>query len=509
MVSFRFAPQEFLVWDDIRALCMANLRVQRTPVVIHLRLLLAMAAWVACVATSVLMLYRLSYKPTWFAFLLSIPGAVFLCACVGTALATKELVGEYRKIHKDDHRNAVRVALILLLVLTCAGMVGEVGLRWASVQKPWGEELGTTLLLPRGWDRVTQRYNRVLDSFDATPNYFVEDSLLGWTVGSNRSSRDGLWHSSQEGLRSPTRGVTYLKHKGACRVALLGDSFTFGWQGTFEETWGSYLQERLGSSCQVLNFAVPGYSLGQMYLRYERDVTSWQPGLVVMSFTDGAPERGMGIYCFLMMANWETCPWAAPRFVVKNGQLELLNVPLRSPREIYRHKSIYDLPFIGYDRWYFPWQWEQPGWNLFYYSYLFRFVTSRYPLHSVPRPEVSDETMRQVSEAILRAFIEATIKNGTPFLVLYLPGKDDYKTPRQEPYSHGLLRNLDIDFVDATPCLSAVEAVQRFRAVGTHYAPAGEQAIADCVLPMARRALSSAHPAEGNREVSTLSEPHK
>ena len=476
---------------------------------IHFRLLVVVVTWVVCVAMLVFMLYRVSYKPTWVAFLVSVPGVMFLGAFAGTALATKGLLSEYRRIQEDGHQNAVRVVLVLVLVVTGAGMVGETGLRWATVQKPWGQELGTMLLLPRGWDYVTQRYIRILDSFDATPNYFVGDSLLGWTVGSNRTSTDGLWHSSQEGLRSPTRGVTYSMNEVSCRVALLGDSFTFGWQGTFEETWGSYLQARLGSSCQVLNFAVPGYSLGQMYLRYERDVTPWQPDLVVLSFTDGAPERGMGIYCFLMMVNWETCPWAAPRFVIKNGHLELLNVPLVSPKEIYQHQAIYDLPFINYDRWYLPWQWEQPGWNLFYYSYLFRFATSRYPLYGVPRPEVSDETMRQVNEGIFRAFIDLTIKNATPYLVMYMPQKDDYKAPQRQPYSHGLLRNLDIDFVDATPCLSTVEPARRFRAVGTHYAPEGEEAIADCVLPMARRALSSVHPGKGSRDISAPSEPHK
>lgn len=459
---------------------------------IHLRLLVVMMLWVVCVAVSVLMLYRLSYKPTWFEFLLSLPGAVFLCAFVGVPLTARKFIAEYRKIRQDEHQNAVRAVIIPVLVIACAGMVGEIGLRWATVQKPWGQELGTMLLLPRGWGYVTQRYNRTLDVFDVTPDYFVGDSMLGWTVGRNQISKDGLWHSSQEGVRSPTRGIEYLKERISCRVALLGDSFTFGWQGTFEETWGAYLQERLGPSCRVLNFAVPGYSLGQMYLRYERDVTVWQPDLVVLSFTDGAPERGMGIYCFLMMLNWETCPWAAPRFVVKNGHLELLNVPLMHPRDIYQYRSIYDLPFVGYDRWYLPWQWEQPGWNLLYHSYLFRLATSRYPLYGVPRAEVSDETMRQVNEAIIKAFIEKTAIHKTSYLILYMPMKSDYKTPRTEPYSPRLLRKLAIDFLDATPCLGAVQSARRFRAVGSHYAPEGEQAIADCVFPRVQRALSSA-----------------
>ncbi|HSE57943.1 MAG TPA: SGNH/GDSL hydrolase family protein [Nitrospiraceae bacterium] len=476
---------------------------------IPLRLLVVVIGWVVCVATMALMLYRLSYKPTWLAFLLSVPGAMFVASCAGMAWATKGFLAGYRAIRKDDRRKAVRIVLMFALALTGAGTVVEVGLRMATVQKSWGQELGTMLLLPRGWEQVTRRYDRVLDSFDTTPNYFVADSLLGWTVGANRTSEDGLWHSSQEGLRSPTRGVAYSKQEGSCRVALLGDSFTFGWQGPFEETWGAYLEERLGSSCRVLNFAVPGYSIGQMYLRYERDVTPWQPDLVVLSFTDGAPERGMGIYCFLMMGNWETCPWAAPRFVINHGHLELLNVPILSPRDIYRHQSIYDLPFISYDRWYLPWQWEQPGWNLFYYSYLFRFATSRYPLHGVPRPEVSDEAMRQVNEAVFRAFIALTVKNATPYLIVYLPGRDDYKVPRREPHSHRLLSGMAIDFVDATPCLSTVEPGRRFRAVGSHYAPEGERAVADCVLPMARRALSSAHPVQGKREGSTSSEPHQ
>lgn len=468
---------------------------------INRRLIMVMGAWVVCVASAVLMLYRLSYKPTWVAFLLSVPGVIFLSALVGIALATRGCIGEYNRIREVEPGKGIQTVLISALAIACLVVAGEVGLRLATVQKPWGQELGASLLLPRGWSHVVERYNGMVSSFDATPNYFVEDSLLGWTVGPSRTSEDGLWHSSQEGLRSPSRGYTYSKGAVPCRVALLGDSFTFGWQGTFEETWGSYLQERLGPGCQVMNFAVPGYSIGQMYLRYERDVTPWHPNLVVLSFTDGAPERGMGVYCFLMMVNWETCPWGAPRFVVKNGRLELLNVPLPPARDIYQYRSIYDLPFIGYDRWYLPWQWEQPYWSLFYHSYLFRLATSRYPLYSAPRPEVSDESMRQVNEALFRAFVDKAIGNETPYLVLYLPGKDDYKTPRRVPYSHGLLRNLDIDFVDATSCLSAVEPARRFRTVGTHYSPEGERAVAACVLPLARRALASHHSGEYGRGI--------
>ena len=83
-----------------------------------------------------------------------------------------------------------------------------------------------------------------------------------------------------------------------CRVALIGDSFTFGEGVRFEDTWGSVLGEALGTHCQVLNFGVPGYGIDQIYLRYMKDVRPWHPTIVIASFIEDDLWRTMSVYAF-------------------------------------------------------------------------------------------------------------------------------------------------------------------------------------------------------------------
>ncbi len=440
------------------------------------------------------MLYRRSSKPTWSSFLVSPAGLLFVLSLLGLICATCVCVILFRRVHQTggvSYWQCVGGPILGLIGIVAAG---EIGLRVVAVPHWWGQEIGKLLLLPRGWNHVAQRYGAMLDRFDAEPNYFVEDARLGWTVGASRTARDGRWLSSQDGVRSRAQGENnHLTTKVPCRVAVLGDSFTFGWEETFEQTMVFFLQERLGPGCQVLNLGVPGYSIAQMYLRYERDVSNWNPNLVILSFTDGAPSRGMGVYCFLMMGDWD-CPWAAPRFSLKGGRLEVINVPLPSPRSIYDTGAIYQLPFIQFDRWYETGQWEQPGWEPLYSSYLFRLATTWHPPYSPPRAEVSDERMGAIAEALFRAFTEKTASDRTPLLILYQPKKEDYLEPRKEAYSPALLRRLNIDFLDGTLCLNALSPDRRFRAGGTHYSTEGERTLADCLLPRITALLPERRP---------------
>ncbi len=47
---------------------------------------------------------------------------------------------------------------------------------------------------------------------------------------------------------------------GTCRIALIGDSHTFGLELKFEDTWGS-LEGYLPKGCKILNFGVKDIAL--------------------------------------------------------------------------------------------------------------------------------------------------------------------------------------------------------------------------------------------------------
>jgi hypothetical protein len=287
----------------------------------------------------------------------------------------------------------------------------------------------------------------------------------------------------------------------------VGDSFTFGEEARFEDTWNYYLQQRLGPNCPIINFAVPGYSIGQMYLRFKRDILPHDPDLVILGFTDGALDRTLGIYCFLMGLEWPDCPWVAPRFALRDGQLVVVNTPLPHPREIYTTTAIYELPFIGYDQWYRTSEWEQRYWEPLYVSYVFRFLTTLYPIYDVVDPEVSDEALHDVNSALFRSFLDLADQNGLRILVVYLPTMEDYgfNVRYRAPISHDILKHAGIDFIDGTTCIAQLEQPRRFLTAGSHYTPEGERHLSECLLPYVLRQLPTLHSTHGKPD---LTSPH-
>lgn len=454
---------------------------------------------------AMLMLYRLTYKPTLFAFLLSRPGVIFCGALMGVVLFGRATVRTWDHGTRKGASSGLMTLVLHGIFVIVAYTTVECTLRVLAVPQIWGEEVHGKLLLPRGWNMVVERYTRILDGFEKQGSYYVEDPLLGWSIGANRTSADGLSHSSAEGFRSAKPGMSYGE-SSSCHVALVGDSFTFGDEAKFEETWNYYLQQKLGAECQVTNFGVPGYSIGQMYLRLKRDVLPRKPDLIILGFTNGAPDRTLGIYCFLMMLDWDQCPWVAPRFVLKGEQPVVVNAPLPHPREVYATKAIRELPFIAYDRWYRTAEWEQPYWEPLYASYVFRLLTTLNPIYSVIDPQVSDEARRTVNGALFKSIRTLTDENGAELLVVYLPMMEDYgyKVRYRAPESHRILNNVGINFIDNTACLAEMEEQRRFLSVGVHYTPETALHIAQCLLPHVLNRLPSGVSARIKRNLAKL-----
>jgi hypothetical protein len=343
--------------------------------------------------------------------------------------------------------------------------------------------VGDTLLRPREWSKVVTSYSELLRKTHSQESFLVYDRELGWTVGPNRHSENGRYFSSAEGLRSSHVGIAFADRETSCRIALVGDSFTFDEEVTFEDSWGNQLERLLPLGCQVLNFGVLGYGVDQMYLRYARDVRPWRPNIVVFSAIDFDFLRNMAVYAFLLFPDADM-PWAKPRFVLKDGQLALLNVPTPSPEEIFSASSIRDLPFITYDRFYFSSEWDREYWKLFNFSYLFRFIVSWYPVWETQRSQVSDETLQTLNRELLRSFVRLASSEGSIPLLVYLPWQADFTNRRTQagyvPPVLRLMRDTGAETIDLIPCLSEVDPANRF-APHAHYTPQTNVSVARCL----------------------------
>jgi lysophospholipase L1-like esterase len=102
-------------------------------------------------------------------------------------------------------------------------------------------------------------------------------------------------HTNTRGFRTPE--FADAKPDGAVRIALLGDSSTFGWGVEHFETYAERLGDALAARwsidrtrIEILNLGVPGYSSFQGRVLLERTGLRLAPDLVVWSYlsNDGA-----------------------------------------------------------------------------------------------------------------------------------------------------------------------------------------------------------------------------
>jgi hypothetical protein len=336
--------------------------------------------------------------------------------------------------------NVVSIALIAVAT--------EVMLRFFARPTPTGSAVANVGLLPKSWRAVATRNRAILERAAQQQTYLVQDGELGWTVGPNRVSADynrafqemylarrndrdarqqwamkasdeSIYMSSTEGLRSPKPRMSFASAPARRRIALIGDSFTFGLEVPYDQTWGHYLERALGPEFQVLNFGVDGYGVDQAYLRYRRDVAPWHPEIIILSVIADDFRRTMCVYGFLCFPDSEV-PFPKPRFVVSAGKLMRLNSPLPSADSVFGLASIDQLPFIQYDPAYYATQWN---WHFYHAAYSVRFLLSKFPRWPVPEPVVSEDAVSLVNAELIRAFVREAKANGSTPIVVFLPSR--------------------------------------------------------------------------------------
>jgi len=430
-----------------------------------------------------LSLYRLSAKDEILASLLS-PWGIVLVGTIVVGMLVMFIVG--RSCCRQWREGSMRLLLNVtmnVLVLVTIGLTTELALRYLVVHRTYDDEIGEVKLYPRQWEKVTAAYTAVLDKAEAVSPYLVSSQSLGWTIGPSRKSENAMYFSSVEGLRSAAQGTSVKDDTYTCRIALIGDSFTFGEAVHYKDTWGFILGERLGGRCQILNFGVIGYGIDQAYLRYLQDVRPWHPDLVIFSFINDDLRRAVSIYGFLEFPDGRF-PFTKPRFLLKGNQLELMTLPSALPRDTFASVSIHDLPSISHDVGYAPLQWDRAGWEWVTRSYVLRLLISLYPLHDRERPEVSRSATMELNATLILNLRQAILDDGAKALIVFLPDQHDLSHNVKEGLSLQLLRMIKIPYVNVAPCMksSPIEGLFNPPSLGGHYSPKGNREAANCLF---------------------------
>lgn len=139
------------------------------------------------------------------------------------------------------------------------------------------------LLLAETGLRQWRRY--LANSDQLEPGFIRPDPKRGWKLSSGWTGRhqhhdfDVRYTIGPDGYRvDPHLDTT--AGAAAPLIAVVGDSYTFGFGVDDEETFTSLLNR--GGSNRFLNFGVPGYSTDQELLLIEDDVLARRPGTILL-----------------------------------------------------------------------------------------------------------------------------------------------------------------------------------------------------------------------------------
>ncbi|MCP3919176.1 MAG: hypothetical protein GY711_26850 [bacterium] len=163
------------------------------------------------------------------------------------------------------------------------------------------------------------------------------DAELGWVLRPGK--HEGRYESGvinsigARGAREYEPRTDTSPEPGLVRFVCVGDSYTFGTEVADEECWPARM-EILDKGFEVINFGVGGYGTDQALLRLRRDGTQLGAQVIVMGVLLENIARNVNRLRTLHYPDTPQ-PVVKPRFVLRDGQLELLPVPYASRRELY------------------------------------------------------------------------------------------------------------------------------------------------------------------------------
>ena len=346
-----------------------------------------------------------------------------------------------------DHRPRRRLA-VALGVLAVTWLVGEVALRFAVRRDEDGQEWLRDIRL-RPYQLPLRDIGATLEHLEHGTGFLAYDPDLGWVPRPGARNQDGLQRVDAGGIRTDGE-TTVAPRPGVLRIAVFGDSFTFGDEVALVDTWGAALERGLaarGVPAEVLNFGVNAYGTDQAYLRWQRSGRRYQPAVVVLGFQPENVLRNLNVFRPLYFMGSEV-PLSKPRFVVRDDALALVNqptVPLARLRAALA--ALPAEPTFAYERFFVPH--ESPWWLRT------RMTATVATLVANARsdPFNLSEEARDLANRIVAAFAAEVRATGAAFVIVHLPRREDVRTlaARRPLWYEPLLRDLDAHYTVVRP----------------------------------------------------------
>tara|TARA_B100000795_G_C22760610_1_gene423435 strand:+ start:5 stop:1129 length:1125 start_codon:yes stop_codon:yes gene_type:complete len=273
------------------------------------------------------------------------------------------------------------------------------------------------------------------NSKDPALKFYEHHEVRGWTTKKNLKIyvEGNTYTTNNIGERSLEN---YRKDESKYEVLVVGDSMTFGEESSDEFVWTNILKKK-NKNLNVINLAVPGYGIDQIYLMLKESIKIYKPDLVIFAFVKDDFARAM-------------LPFREakkPFFKIKNNKLILKNVPLKKPDEVYAElkKKREDRPFYKKLK--------------IYDLYVTLFDSSAYKVGNETRFYVHNKCNNSCLELNEKLFFESyqlAKKNNSDFISLLIPGDKRDRTDQEfKSYADVFLENMKkkykMDYLNLRP----------------------------------------------------------
>ena len=212
----------------------------------------------------------------------------------------------------------------------------EVTLRLLSVTTPSGD-VAIRSLVVKPFHLPVQSAKEQVAEYLAKGNSRIEyDPDLGWTARRSSQSVDGLYHYNASRIRRPDE-ISVNPKPDVVRIVLLGDSLMHSDDVPYQDSLAALLEaefKKNGREVEVLNLAMSGYGIDQAVLRYLKEGRPLAPHYVVLGFQAENIKRNLTLSRAIYTRGKDFIPFFKPRFLLENGQLNLIGTPTPPPEMV-------------------------------------------------------------------------------------------------------------------------------------------------------------------------------
>ena len=318
---------------------------------------------------------------------------------------------------------------------------------------------------------IEQAINNYQDNTEKSQFYYNE--YLGWTNHPLYISPNKDIIINSAGIRS-TIDYTPEPAPEVLRIALFGDSFTFGTDVTNDQTLSHFMELSLyemGIRAEVINFGVPAYGADQSYLRWLHEGINYHPDINILDFSSRTSNRAISL--FRVIKNPDTSlPLSKPRFYLDNKSLELINYPTIHISEIvntlqnFATHPLRKYEYFYDDRYLNTW-WRQ--------SKFVSYVTENLSNTFSPYFQQDSNERIDINLAIIDTFASDTQANKALFIIAYLPSKKNITDPENTfDYNIVASRSEQYRFIDGFEIIQDVHEEGGWSQTG-HYSDVGNQ----------------------------------